>query len=167
MGNNNNNNDDDNMMVFNQGDDSVDVLSEIKVNYSYNRHQKRGYHCAYTEGMEKYGCPELCLMDYYPPDEAQFILLNMADCVLNGDIFDRETGEYDFLGIVELVDDSDGSTYRFGFIGGWLYEQEGMCLQLLGEDDYPLHPGGDSLQSLYKRGFEPWPTFMYVGEEDE
>ena len=143
----------------------IDVMSEIEIKYSYNRHPRRGYHCAYTEGMEKFGSPELCLMDYYSPEESEYILYNMADCVLNGDLFDPESGTYDFFGIVELANENDEIEYRFGFIGGDLYDQQVMCLQLIDIDGYPVHPGEDFLPSYTKRGFEPWPLFMYVDDD--
>lgn len=147
----------------------VDVQSEIGTFYSYNKHPKRGYHCAYTEGMGKFGCPELVLMDYFEPGEAEEILLNVADCILNGEFYDQEEDAYDFFSIVALEFNDDRGPYRFGFIGGYLYDQEVMCLQLLNEEDEPIHPGGESLPSWYKRGFEPWPLFMYadIQEEDQ
>ena len=146
--------------------EEIDVIEEIKVNYSYSKHPKRGYQCAYTEGMDKYGSPELCLMDYYNPYDAEYFLFNMADCVLNGGIFDPELDDYDFFSIVRLQDD-DGGSYDFGFIAGELYGHEVMCMQLLDEDENPIHPGQDFLPSYTKRGFEPWPLYRLLDEEDE
>ena len=151
----------------NYANGEIDVEKEIEFFYSYNKHQKRGYHCAYTEGMEKFGCPELCLMDYYPPEEAEYILMNMADCILNGTIHNEETGTYDLYSIVELSNDADEVEYRFGFVGGWLYENETIMLQEVDEDGFPIHPGGESLLSYSKRGFEVWPMFMYYSDDEE
>ena len=147
-------------------DEEVNVEEQIEINYSYNKHPRRGYHCAFTNGMDKYGAPELCLMDYYSPDEARFILLNVADCILNGEFYNQETEEYDFFTIIELNNEHGELLYKFGFIGGTLYDQEVMCLQQLGDDDIPIHPGADFLPSYIKRGFDVWPIFMYM-EDDE
>lgn len=148
-------------------EDVIDVMSEIQINYSYNKHPKRGYHCAFTEGLKKFGCPELVLMDYYPSEEASYILLSAADAFLNGDLYDPESEEYDFFGILELADEQGSIQYRFGFIGGFLYDDEVMCMQQLDEDDYPIHPNSELLPSFLKRGFEPWPLFMYAQDEED
>lgn len=160
-------NDNNNNIQFDNGEETIDVASEIGITYSYDKHKMRGYHCTYTTGMDKYGAPELCLMDYYPPEEAQYILLNMADLVLNGILFDPETEEYNFFNIVELVDENGQVCYRFGFIGGWLYDIDTMCLQRVDEEGSPIHIGSENLPSWYKRGFEPWPLYMYMNEEDD
>ena len=150
-----------------RSNDEIDVEKEIGIRYMYNKHPRRGYHCVYTEGLERYGCPELCLMDYYDPDSASYILYNMADCLLNGDsLFDEESGEYNFFSVV-TIQDEDGTELTFGFIGGWLYDEPVMVLQLLDEKLNPVHPGGGELPSWTKRGFEPWPLFLYADEIED
>lgn len=155
--------------MFNEqnNNDEVDVVQEIDINYVYNKNPIKGYQYARTSGMERYGCPELYLMDYYNPDEASYILLNMADLILNGDFYDPETGEYDFFSVVDLTDEAGNVEYEFGFIGGWVAGEESIHLQLLNENNRPVHPGEDFLPSWSKRGFDVFPMFMYLAEEEQ
>ena len=145
-----------------QSNGNIDVEQKIGINYSYNKHPMRGYHYAITQGMEEFGCPELLLMDYYSPQDAEYILMNMADCVLNGSIYDEEFGDYDFYRVIELQNERGELEYRFGFIGGTLYGNDVICLQLLNEQEFPVHPGGEFLPSYCKRGFEPYPMHIYA-----
>ena len=155
------------MYIDDQATGEIDVAEEIDIQCSYHKHPQRGYHCAYTHGMDKFGCPELCLMDYYNPDDAAFILINVADCVLNGDFFDPDTHEYDFFTILSLESEDGEQIYSFGFFGATLYGQDVICLQQLDEDNNPVHPGEEWLPSYAKRGLSVWPMFRYADGEDE
>ena len=128
-------------------EDEVETIDEIAIDYASKGRGPKNFGFARTHGMDGFGYPELCLMDYYSPDEAAYILLNFADFVLNCPEEDLVDGTFDFYGVHEFYDDRGNLVHKIGCIGGWLNGEEVVCLQELDEDDLPIHPGAEFLPS--------------------